>query len=66
MTRDTRSRHPRQMPTVYDALPAEREPICEFTLRFPKIGYRKLTWMMVDAGIVCVEESKVCRVLTVP
>ena len=54
------------MPTVYDALPAEREPICEFTLRFPKIGYRKLTWMMVDAGIVCVEESKVCRVLTVP
>jgi hypothetical protein len=26
----------------YEVLPAERAAICEFALRFPKIGYRKL------------------------
>lgn len=34
-------------------LPEERTAICEFALRYPKIGYRKLTWMMVDAQVAC-------------
>ena len=33
---------------VYEVLPEERAAICEFALAYPKIGYRKLTWMMVD------------------
>src|SRR5215472_15016769 len=37
---------------VYELLPEERLAICEFALKFPKVGYRKLTWMMVDAGVV--------------
>lgn len=47
---------------VYEVLPAERESICEFALQYPKIGYRKLTWMMVGAGTVCVgvNHSKAC------
>src|SRR5687768_16499635 len=45
-------------------LPEERAAICEFALGFPKIGYRKLTWMMVDAGVACVGESTVYRVLS--
>jgi len=49
---------------VYEALPEERAAICEFALRYPKIGYRKLTWMMVDAQVVCVGESTVYRVLS--
>lgn len=49
---------------VYELLPEERSAICEFALGFPKIGYRKLTWMMVDAGTVCVGESTVYRVLS--
>ena len=45
---------------VYEVLlPEERAAICEFALLQPKIGYRKLTWMMVDAG-----ESTVYRVLS--
>jgi hypothetical protein len=28
---------------VYEALAEERAAICEFALRYPKIGYRKLT-----------------------
>jgi putative transposase len=49
---------------VYELLPEERSAICEFALEFPKIGYRKLTWMMVDAEQVCVGESTVYRVLS--
>lgn len=48
---------------LYEVLPEERTAICEFALQYPKIGYRKLTWMMVDAGTVCVGESTVYRVL---
>jgi len=49
---------------VYELLSEERAGICEYALRYPKIGYRKLTWMMVDAGIACVGESTVYRVLS--
>ena len=49
---------------VYEVLPEERTAICEYALRFTKIGYRKLTWMMVDAGTACVGESTVYRVLS--
>lgn len=49
---------------VYELLPEERAAICRFALQFPKIGYRKLTWMMVDAGIASVGESTVYRVLS--
>ena len=49
---------------VYELLPEERTAICDYALQFPKIGYRKLTWMMVDAGVACVGESSVYRVLS--
>jgi len=49
---------------VYEVLPEERAAICEFALQYPKIGYRKLTWMMVDAGTACVGESTVYRILS--
>lgn len=49
---------------VYEVLPEERTAICAFALQYPKIGYRKLTWMMVDAGVACVGESTVYRVLS--
>ena len=49
---------------VYEVLPAERAAICEFALQYPTIGYRKLTWMMVDAAVACVGESTVYRVLS--
>jgi transposase InsO family protein len=49
---------------VYEVLAEERSSIREFALRYPKIGYRKLTWMMVDAQIACLGESTVYRVLS--
>ena len=49
---------------VYELLPEERAAICEFALGYPQIGYRKLTWMMIDAGVACVGESSVYRVLS--
>jgi transposase InsO family protein len=49
---------------VYEVLPEERAAICAFALQHPKVGYRKLTWMMVDAELACVGESTVYRVLS--
>ncbi len=49
---------------AYELLPEERARICQFALAYPKIGYRKLTWMMVDAAVACVGESTVYRVLS--
>lgn len=49
---------------VYEVLSEERAAICAFALQYPKIGYCKLTWMMVDAGTACVGESTVYRVLS--
>lgn len=49
---------------AYELLTEERAAICEFALRYPKIGYRKLTWMMVDAQVACVGESTVYRTLS--
>lgn len=34
---------------VYEVLPEEGTAVCEFALCYPKIGYHKLTWMMIDA-----------------
>ena len=49
---------------LYEVLPEEREAICGFALAYPKIGYRKLAWMMIDAAVACVGESTVYRVLS--
>ena len=49
---------------MYEVLAEERDAICGFALRFPRVGYRKLTWMMIDAERVCVGESTVYRVLS--
>lgn len=49
---------------AYEVLAEERTAICDFALLYPKIGYRKLTWMMVDALVACVGESTVYRVLS--
>jgi putative transposase len=49
---------------LHELLPEERSAICQFALAFPKIGYGKLTWMMVDAAVACVGESTVYRVLS--
>ncbi len=49
---------------VYEVLPEEREAICRFALDYPKVGYRKLTWKMIDDEVACVSESTVYRVLS--
>jgi putative transposase len=45
-------------------LDEEKAAICAFAQRHPKIGYRKLAWMMIDENIVSVDESSVYRVLS--
>lgn len=64
LKRDSLEDRPGQRCRVYEVLPDERTAICAFALQYPKIGYRKLTWMLVDAGVACVGESTVYRVLS--
>jgi len=41
----------------------EREAICDFARAHPSDGYRRLTFMMLDADVVAVSPSTVYRVL---
>ena len=41
----------------------EKERILEFQTRYPLEGYRRLTYMMIDADVVAVSPSSVWRVL---
>jgi transposase InsO family protein len=51
-------------PASYERLlPEEVEAIKAFALRHPKVGYRKLSYLMLDQDIVAVSESAVYRVL---
>jgi transposase InsO family protein len=50
-------------PRLDALLPDEERAIIAFALQQPKVGYRKLTWMMVDQGIAFASESAVYRVL---
>ena len=49
---------------AYELLSEERAAICAYALQHPRVGYRKLTWMMIDAEVACVGESTVYRVLS--
>jgi putative transposase len=65
----SRSKHgrledlPPVAPRLDALLPEEERAIREFALRHPKVGYRKLTWMMVDQCVAYASESAVYRVL---
>lgn len=50
-------------PRLDALLPDEERAIREFALLHPKVGYRKLTWMMVDQCVAYASESAVYRVL---
>jgi putative transposase len=41
----------------------EKEAIIDFHLKNPSEGYRRLTFMMLDAGVVAVSPASVWRVL---
>ena len=52
------------VPKSHWLLPEEKRAIVEFKKEHLTVGYRPLTWMMVDANIAHVSPSSVLRVLT--
>jgi len=44
-------------------LPEEKEAVKEFRLEHQDVGYRKLTWMMIDSGKAYLPETSVYRLL---
>lgn len=45
-------------------MPTEVAAVCDFALQYPAMGYKRLTWAMVDQDIACLRPYQVYRVLT--
>lgn len=45
-------------------LPEEEQAVIEFRSQHREVGYRKLTWLMNDAGVVALSEPAVYKVLS--
>ena len=54
----------RKIPRSHWLLPQEKDSIVSFKREHPTIGYRALTWMMVDRDVAYVSPSSVLRTLT--
>ena len=55
--------HNRRIPRDFWLEEGEKRAIVEFHDRYPLEGYRRLTFMMLDADVVAVSPASVCRVL---
>ncbi len=51
-------------PALDAVLPAEAAAVLDYALAHPKDGYRRLTWLMVDAEVACLSRSSVYRILS--
>ncbi len=49
--------------SISAVLPEEIEAVKKFRLKHQEVGYRKLTWMMIDAGDAFLSESCIYRLL---
>jgi putative transposase len=56
--------HNAKVPRDFWLLPEERQAILDFNAKNPLEGYRRLTFMMLDANVVAVSPSTVYRVLS--
>ena len=56
--------HNAHVPRDFWLLPEERQAILDFNEKNPLEGYRRLTFMMLDANVVAVSPSTVYRVLS--
>jgi len=57
------NRHNATVPKNGWLLPWEKTRILDFQERFPEEGYRRLTYMMIDADVVAASPSSVYRIL---
>ena len=59
----TANRHNGKVPRDFWLLDWEKQKILDFQLLYPDVGYRRLTYMLIDADIVAVSPASVWRVL---
>jgi len=57
------NRHNARIPRDYWLLDWERQKILDYHREHPQAGYRRLSYMMLDTGIVAASPSSVYRVL---
>ncbi|MFQ5380748.1 MAG: IS3 family transposase [Dehalococcoidia bacterium] len=56
--------HNGKVPRHFWLTPWEKKAILDYHIRFPDVGYRRMTYTMLDAGVVAVSAASVYRVLT--
>jgi transposase InsO family protein len=44
--------------------PVEVAAVCQFARRYPEVGYKRLTWQMVDQDVACLRPYQVYAILT--
>lgn len=59
-----RNQHNGQVPRDFWLRDWERKAILDFQMLYPMEGYRRLTYMMLDADVVAVSPASVWRVLS--
>ena len=57
------NRHNGKVPRDFLMLEWEKQKILDFQLLYPDVGYRRLTYMLIDADVVAVSPASVWRVL---
>lgn len=57
------NRHNGKVPRDFWMLEWEKQKILDFQLLYPDVGYRRLTYMLIDADVVAVSPASVWRVL---
>lgn len=58
------NQHNASVPRKHWLLSEEKQAIIDYCLQHPKEGYRRLTYMMLDEGVVAVSPASVYRVLS--
>lgn len=55
---------PTRSPLLDGILEEERKAVCDYALKHPKDGYRRLAWQMIDEDVAYLSPSTVYRILS--
>jgi transposase InsO family protein len=48
---------------TWPPIPQEIESVCSYALDYPQVGYKRLTWQMIDDGVACLKTYQVYEIL---
>ena len=61
--KESKPEHQRKIPKIHYSTPEEKQKVVEFKKEHMSLGYRYLTWLMIDLNVVALSPSTVYRIL---